>query len=78
MHEKFQHSTFQSILETLEEVANFHDNAAAALLGDLTNGIKILIKNKTKEREDISRSIAKLEADFFKATDDYDKVLQHQ
>ena len=62
------------MLETLEEVANFHDQSANALNGDLSNSIKGVIKNKLKEREDITRSMAKLEADLAKASEEYDKV----
>ena len=59
-------------------MANAHDSSAASLLGDISNGIRALIKNKQKEREEISRSIARLEADFGKAADEYDKVREQR
>jgi hypothetical protein len=55
-------------------VANFHDNSAAFLTGDITNSLKALIKNKQKEKDDISKAMAKLEMDLAKASKDYDEV----
>lgn len=69
-----QFVTPQTLLESLEDVANYHDSAAVNLNGDLSNSIKMLIKNKQKDREDISRGIAKLEGDLGKAAEEYDRV----
>jgi len=72
--ESTQFQAWKALLETLEETANFHDNTAANLTGDLSTNIKMLIKNKQKDREDIARGIAKLEGDLGKAAEEYDKA----
>lgn len=69
-----QNQAWKTLLDGLEEVATQHDNTAANLNGDLSNNIRLLIKSKQKDREDIARAIAKLEADLGKAADEYDKA----
>lgn len=72
--ESTQGQAWKALLESVEEIANFHDGTAGGLMGDLTNGLKLLAKNKQKEREDISRVIMKLEGDLARAADEYDKA----
>lgn len=73
-HDSTQNQAWKCLLESLEDVANAHDNSAAQLVGDISNNLRALIKNKQKEREDISRNIARLEGELAKAADEYDKA----
>eukprot|EP00054_Salpingoeca_dolichothecata_P021623 m.138878 g.138878 ORF g.138878 m.138878 type:complete len:396 (-) comp24051_c1_seq1:87-1274(-) len=62
------------ILKSLEEIADQHENVSAALLGDVCNPMKQIVKTRAAERNDILTVVAKKQAELNHNLAGLDKV----